>query len=335
MNKNPTRRYLRIPRHDGVTIRFPVSEYVLKLENGAKQNTRRVVHTFSKQSASFALMLVLCASSIGITYGNPVSTLSYFRDDETSRMNLFAAGMLGFRLNPGDVTVPISVGDHVYLAPLFSPDSNSFPIQYRVHAETLEDSPLCTFLEAAGTSSPYFYTGALKDLHTETATSTGHGLLEVTLPSAANIANGTSCTIALVYEGWYEGAQENTGYTDREQDTFTFVLNAPEPPAPAATVVVPAEENTEDTPPPSVTDEPATPPSEDTSPEEPTPPEEVPAPPTDTETTTDTPPSPPAETPPPVEENSSEPPPETPPQEAPPSEPPVETPAPDTTNVTE
>ncbi len=217
--------YTRIETLDGVQVPFPVSRHIVRIRASAAQTPTR--SSFFAQSASLALTLALCISSFSMSFGNIDNTLSYFRDEETSRDNAFAAGSLGFRLNPGEVTLPIHAGDRIQISPLFEPDSESLSMKYRVRAEILEDSSLCNLLEAHGTSSPYLYSGALRTLVTAPATTTGHGNLEVTLASAANIANGTRCSIALVYKSWHEAAPEGTGYSDEERDIFTFVLDAP------------------------------------------------------------------------------------------------------------
>lgn len=225
------KRFVRIPKIDGVAVRIPVSDFVLNLKKNPQVLGARIKNTsFAQRSSAFVFTIVLCAASFGVTHANPIDTLSYFRDKEVSRANLFAAGFLGFRLNPGDVTIPITEGGEANLSPLFAPLPDTFAIKYRVRAEIVGDeTPLCALLQASGTSTPYLYSGALKDLVTEPATTTGHGNLSVTLPSATDVPDGTQCTIALVYRGWFVDAPENTGYTDQKKDTFTFVYSAPAP----------------------------------------------------------------------------------------------------------
>ena len=231
---NKRKRHERFLHRDGILTRFPVSNFVLNLIHKPRRELSTTPNTrwrpsFVQQTASLALVLVLCASSFGITFGNPLSTLSYFRDVEISTDNQFAAGLLAFRLNPGDVTIPIHEGDVVALSPLFTPDPETFDIKYRVRAKVIgTHTSLCSLLNASGTSMPYIYDGLLADLVTKPATTTGHGHLDVSLPNAAGIVDGTECTVALVYDGWYVDAPENTGYTDSKQDTFTFVYDAPE-----------------------------------------------------------------------------------------------------------
>ena len=236
-------RYVLVPTFDGVHRAFPMSKHVLDAKRMHVTDLRRNTHKIEgptsirhwrpslvQQASSLVLMIALCASSYGVTYSKLNSTLSYFRDTETSFGNMLGAGSLNFDLNPGEVSMPIEQGQHIILAPLFTPDSHTFPIEYRVHAEMIgEPTPLCSLLQATGTTSPFVYSGLLRDLLTDPATTTGHGHLDVFLPDASVLGDGASCTIALVYQGWHAGALEGTGYTDEERDTFTFVYTAPEP----------------------------------------------------------------------------------------------------------
>lgn len=246
--RSRSKRYLRIPRLDGVSVRVPVSDFVLNLtKQPARLGIRITGTSMAQQAAAFVMVAVLCSASFGMTYANPINTISYFRDEEVSRSNLFAAGFLGFRLNPGEVTIPIEEGGSTTISPLFTPLPNTFDITYRVRAEVVGDeTPLCGYIMATGTTSPYLYSGPLTYLVTNPATTTGHGNLEITLPQAPYVPDGDRCTIALVYRGWFTDAPENTGYTDEKRDTFTFVYSAPQ--QPVTTNV--AQSESEGTPPP-------------------------------------------------------------------------------------
>ena len=128
-----------------------------------------------------------------------------------------------------EVTEEISLGESVFLEPKFTPDDETLPIMYRVSAEIVgEPTPLCSQLVATGTTSPFFYTGQLTELVTEPASTTGHGLLEVSLASADGVAPGATCTVDIVYRGWHKDSPENSGYTDEERDRFAFVIVAAE-----------------------------------------------------------------------------------------------------------
>lgn len=221
---------VHLQREDGSVSLFPVSPNIVSLRavSAAKKEVtpvRLVSHRGRIASAAFSLFLM--AFTLG---GSPVfvgATLSYFRDDEVSRNNIFAAASLAFRLNPGEVTEEISLGESVYLAPKFTPDDETLPIMYRVSAEIVgEATPLCSQLVATGTTSPFFYTGQLTSLVTEPASTTGHGLLEISLASADGIAAGAMCTVDIVYRGWHKDSPENSGYTDEERDRFAFVFVA-------------------------------------------------------------------------------------------------------------
>lgn len=247
MNSKATHT-VHIKNEDGSVALFPVSPNVVSLRTvpAAKKEVtpvRLVSRRARMGTAVFSLFLM--TFTLG---GSPLfvgATLSYFRDDEVSRNNIFAAASLAFNLNPGEVTEEISLDESVFLAPKFTPDDATLPIMYRVSAEIVgEPTPLCSQLMANGTTSPFFYTGQLTSLITEPATTTGHGLLEVSLASADGIAAGAQCTVDIVYRGWHQDSLENSGYTDEERDRFTFVYVAPE--AEVAPDIVPEPTVTEE-----------------------------------------------------------------------------------------
>lgn len=222
---------------DGRIVLFPVSQHVLSFRSQEAPGQTRVEapqehttprSTFWQRFTSSTFTVFLLAMTFG---GSPLAlgaTISYFRDDEVSRGNMFAAGILGFNLNPGEVTEEIAAGGSVIIQPKFTPDDGAFPIEYRVTSAVVgEHTPLCSLLIANGTTSPLVYSGPIVELVTEPATTTGHGFLEVSLPLADGISDGAVCTVDIIYRGWHVGAEDNTGYTDEESDRFTFVYRAP------------------------------------------------------------------------------------------------------------
>lgn len=252
MKNNLTLHHMRITTIDGMTVKFPVSKHALRVGEGGpsappppewrarsessiagaataapRDGGRRdawrpsVLH----QVVSLLSAVVLSTSSYGITYGGFNSTAAYFRDSDASRGNIFAAGLLGFSLNPGEITMSIAQGEIIALSPFFSPDPNTFPIMYRVRVEEQGGpSPLCALLEADGTAPPFTYRGSLLSLYTNATTTAGYWNLRVSLPDALGLVDGDICTVRLVYRGWNRDVPENTGYTDEEYDSFTFVF---------------------------------------------------------------------------------------------------------------
>ncbi len=224
--QGPALALVRIPTVDGGTVQFPVSRHVLSLP-GLKK-IRQWRPSLVQQASALVLVLSLFASSYGITYGKLQSTLAYFRDDETSRANVFAAISLDFLMNPGEVSTPIEAGGEIFLRPLMKTESGSSPIMYRAFIEEVgTPAPLCGLLLAVATTSPFVYSGALTSLSTEATTTTGHWGLSISLPDATGLSDGEKCTVHLVYRGWNKDAPENTGYTDEERDSFTFIFKAP------------------------------------------------------------------------------------------------------------
>lgn len=225
-------RHIKVPTVDGMWVKFPISNHILDAKKArvAFARARTWRPSLMQQGASFALMLALWASSYGITYGTINPTLSYFRDSELSRNNIFKAGLLDFRVNPGHEALTIEEGGSVFLLPLMEPFVSSFPIMYRVHVEeTADPSPLCALLEAHATTSPFLYDGKLALLSTGTTTTSGHWGVDVALPSAPDLVDGATCDVDFVYSGWDKDAPEGTGYTDEERHSFTFIFSKPVP----------------------------------------------------------------------------------------------------------
>ena len=127
--KKPTPvTYIRVPTIDGTIAKFPVSRHVLSLPKLKKIALWRP--SLLQQASALVLVLSLFASSYGITYGKLQDTIAYFRDDETSRANVFAANSLDFLLNPGEITEDITEGGSVFLRLLMRPETDSAPIIY-------------------------------------------------------------------------------------------------------------------------------------------------------------------------------------------------------------
>ena len=249
---------------DDISVPFPISVHMLDLSPRVPQvRPTPLRRTMFAQLATLGFVLCLSASSFGLTYGKINGTISYFRDDENSRGNVFSAGLLGFRVNPGHETVTIAEAGSVFLFPLMQPDSGSSPIMYRIRVEeTASTSALCSLLTAEGTSSPFIYSGKLRTMSTEATTTFGHWGVQVLLPDATGLSDGDQCEVDFVYTGWNKDAPEGTGYTDEERDSFTFIYSAPSteqspfpqssiepPPTPTDDTIPPADVPLVETPP--------------------------------------------------------------------------------------
>ena len=206
------------------TSRFPISPYVLDLTpRGIRQN-------FLQQVAALGLVVCLCASSVGITFGKANDTISYFRDEETSTGNIFRAGLLGFSVaaeGTGYTFDGPTDPDGGYHTSLVIPDAGSLPMQYKISIEKNAGSDVfCSALAVNATTSPLLYTGTLLGLSTTTS-SQGPFDFGILLTDAHGLVDGDICTIDIVYLGWSLASTTPFGYTDVQRTRLTFRYAAP------------------------------------------------------------------------------------------------------------
>lgn len=217
-----------IPRH------FSLSPYILSLRKEEVITSIPVIHhkpwrpSLTQQGATLVLLAVLGASSFGVTYGNLNSTVAYFKDEEVSKANVLSAGSLDFATAPdGSVEVIIELGESLQV-PVMTPEPGSFPIMYRVIVEETDldqNGPnlLCSLLDVNAVAPPFTYTGDLLTLSVEPSSVSGAWNVTFSLPDVAGLIQGDVCTFDLVYRGWHKDVPENTGYTDEERTSFTFM----------------------------------------------------------------------------------------------------------------
>lgn len=217
--------YVRVPTIDGTVEKFPVSRHVLSVSPHVKTFSQRT--SFRKRSTSLVLSVCLAASAIAIPNGHIGSTLSYFRDVETSIGNLFRAGFLDFLVADGTYARTITATTTPIIIPMMTPEAGSFPAMYRVTAEqTGGVTALCNALNAVATTSPFIYSGTLLALNTTPTTTTGTWNLGLTLATTTGLTNGDICNADLIYRGWHPTAAENTGFTDEERVHLVITYQA-------------------------------------------------------------------------------------------------------------
>ncbi len=184
---------------------------------------RLVVASFSIFSVALLVLLM-----------NTSSTISYFSDNEPSRANEFAAGLLDFAVSPSDTVEffigPENGGDET-LVPVFAPMSGSFDTRYRVFAQKQSgQTTFCNNIQASATTSPFTYSGPLLSLSTGDTNIQGPWMLALSLSSLSGVSHTDVCYVDLIYRGWRDGASEGEGYVDEERVRLslrprTIVLN--------------------------------------------------------------------------------------------------------------
>jgi hypothetical protein len=224
MKKNRDISYLLIPNIDGVTTAFPVSRHILDTSATEHQSghfvgkVRRAIPTLVRPATSLMLLVCLCASTLGATYARSNTTLSYFRDTETSTLNLFSAALLDFFVLDETYARTISTATSSIAIPVMTPENGSVETLYKVTAEEVGGpAALCGILTMQATTSPFLYSGPLLSLNTTATTTTGSWTFGLTLATTTGLIDGDICEVDLVYRGWYPTMPEYTGFTDEER----------------------------------------------------------------------------------------------------------------------
>ena len=206
-----------------------MSPYVLDLITTAAP-VPHAQRSFLRHMVIAGITLCLSASSIGLTYGNITSTISYFRDDEKSQANIFHAGLLGFRVESagdGYTFDGPADSDGGFHTSFIIPDSGSLPMQFKISIEKTGGADgLCNALNATATTSPFLYDGELLGLGT-TTTSHAPFDLNVTLGRTDQLSDGDVCTVDLVYIGWSVVSPAPFGYIDTKRIPLTFTYDVP------------------------------------------------------------------------------------------------------------
>ena len=189
---------------------------------------------FARRIRLVAVPFSILSVALLVLLGNTGTTISYFSDNEPSRVNEFAAGLLDFTVSPSDMVEffigPENGGDET-LVPVFTPISGSFDTRYRVFAQKQSGQvAFCNALLASATTSPIVYGGQLLSLSTGDTTTSGPWPLSLSLTSLLGVSHNDVCYVDLIYRGWRDGASEGEGYVDEERVRLslrprTIVLN--------------------------------------------------------------------------------------------------------------
>ena len=235
MKKNRDISYLLIPNMDGVTTAFPVSKHVLDTSADTSNartsgifvgKVRRALPTLVRPATSLALLVCLMASSLGVTYARSNTTLSYFRDTETSTLNLFGAALLDFLVADESYARTLSTATTSLILPVMTPESGSIETLYKVTAEEIGGpSTLCDVVDLNATTSPFLYSGPILALNTTATTTSGSWTFELALATTTGLTDGDICEVDLVYRGWYPSMPEYTGFTDEERVHLTITYD--------------------------------------------------------------------------------------------------------------
>lgn len=212
---------------DDVFRLIPVSQNVLVLPKkpGGHVKRRRV-----PAAASLVAVVLLCATSAGITYGAPAPTVAFFSDMEKSAANVLSAGILGITLSATPTTYTFGDGavpDILSSAATPAAIPGSFPMSLRVTFDDTGGVPaLCAALALSATGTPFTYSGSLLSF-SATTSSFAPFTFDVSLPDDTGLADGDTCTLDIVYRAWAAGTPENTGYTDEKRVPYSFTYHAP------------------------------------------------------------------------------------------------------------
>jgi|GEM_PF-2536953 len=213
------------------------------------------------QVFSVIVVMILMAFSFGVTNGVGGMTLSYFRDVDFSKSNVFQAGFLGFRVQAegdGYTFDGPEDEDGGFHTSFVIPESGSLPMQYEISVEKTGGSDVfCNALHASATSTSFMYDGPLLALATTTF-SNGPFDFNVTISDTDALSDGDTCLIDVVYTGWSSDTPVPFGYTDTKRTPLTFTYSNPSTPsapvelasssAPEVTDAPPADPTSSSTP---------------------------------------------------------------------------------------
>ncbi|MBM3272094.1 hypothetical protein FJY94_02300 [Candidatus Kaiserbacteria bacterium] len=272
MNRIPRYLLVRERAMDDIARPVRVSPFVLALSHGERRKRVAAHVRRSVPVASVAAVFILCASSIGITYGSP-ATHAFFADIERSNANVLTAGELALMLSAtpttytfGDGTVPDILASAA--APVLAP--GSFPATLRVSFDETGGVPaLCAALALSATGTPFIYSGTLLSF-SATTSSFAPFTFDVLLPNDTGLADGDTCALDIVYRAWAADTPENTGYTDEKRVPYSFTYHAPAPlfvplmiiDETPPTADLPADPPVQDTPADQLADPPQDPPAD-------------------------------------------------------------------------
>ncbi len=234
MKHTPEHVLGRRTRFDDVYVPVDAPVYTPELHDSVPR------HIGARRWLAGALVVVMCASSTGLTYGSLSATGAWMADTETSSLNTFVAGLLDFIGIETPQAYNIMEATQVVVPITITPEPESVVTDFRVTTSyTSGSASLCNKLNA-NVVTPFSYSGGLLSL-TGAASTTGSLSITLTLSDAAGLVDGEACTFDVVYVGWDQLAPESTGYTDEERISVTITYVAEEvvvvPPNPADIVL--------------------------------------------------------------------------------------------------
>lgn len=155
-------------------------------------------------------------------------TNSYFRDNEQSTGNTFAAGPLDFTVTSGRDSATLFLaqpGETFVLTP--TSVAGSLPMQYRVSGTASGNAAFCAAISAIG-SDPFTYSGSVVSFTTIDTNSFAPWSLALSLQSPApGVVDGQKCVLDLKYEAYQEGGTAGAGYHDTEHIVLTLTADLP------------------------------------------------------------------------------------------------------------
>jgi len=185
-------------------------------------------------ATSMVLALVISSANLWSTG----STISYFRDVESSLANLFNAVALGFTATPDGSSFTFSDGvldDPDGLITVVTPETKSVPLMYSLTTQYATGTVgLCNAI-TVDTLAPFAYSGPLMALNASNISFSGPWTLGLALTATTTYTVGDACSVNLRYRGWNaELSEGDGGYVDEENVALTFTVLTPTPFAPSA-----------------------------------------------------------------------------------------------------
>jgi signal peptidase I len=169
------------------------------------------------------------------------STISYFRDIESSLGSLLSAVALGFSATPDGSSFTFSDGvldDPDGLITVVTPETQSVPLKYSLTTQYATGTVgLCNAI-TVDALTPFAYSGPLMELNATDVAFSGPWTLGIALTATTTYTVGDACTVTLRYRGWNAELEEGDGgYVDEEDVALTFTVLTPTPFAPSAALM--------------------------------------------------------------------------------------------------
>ncbi len=178
-----------------------------------------------------SMVLALVLSSVNLW--STGSTISYFRDIESSLANLLGAVALGFTAIPDGSAFTFTDGvldDPDGLITVVTPETKSVPLKYSLSVQYATGTiGFCNAI-TVDTVAPFAYSGPLMSLAANNVSFGGGWTLGIGLPATSTYTPGDVCTVNIRYRAWNALLGEGDGgYVDEENVPLTFTLLSPAP----------------------------------------------------------------------------------------------------------